>query len=192
MILPGIGGFVIGGAAALPYVETGILGYNGVSPSAFDFQYGCSDAEHGGFLFTVPSGGRYVKTWHIIVQSTTAGNKMKLALWNSANGTSLQSTDTLLKSGQEISFPSTLSGVATEFSANVNSDGSAYFIPAGTFGIGYHASGSTTVKALLSGGNTTYFKGSDTYADGTEATFGTVGSTGKNAVFWMPSSVGGS
>lgn len=190
MILPGIGGLITASApGASGYSEIGNLGNSTTQTGV----YSTAADEHGGFLITVPGGGVWVKTWHCRVNGVTSGSKMKPVIWNSANGTSLQSADTPLKVGQEIVFGSTIAnGSDVEFIANINSDGSAYFIPAGTYGIGYHSSAVIRINAdLTAGAGPTYFNGSDTYSDGVAGSFGTPVSTAKKPMFWMPYSVGG-
>lgn len=178
---------MVGRSPTSAYSEVGIVGYNGT----VDGVYNASANEHGGFVFTVPVGGYWVKTWHTLIDGVTSGSKLTPALWNCANGTSLVSADTLLIVGQEIVFGSTVTnGSSVEFIANINSDGSAYFLPAASYGIGCHTSAATRIKCKSIGPSTTYFN-ADTYSDGTEASFQSTSTSAKTPNIWMPYSVGG-
>lgn len=162
---------------ASTYSETATLGQQTGATT-----FGTSSDEKGGITITVPVGGVWVKTVHIEYNSFPTLGKIKPILM-----TGHISTDTLVKVGQELS-PGAVSS-ATEIVMNWNGDGSAYFIPAGTYVLGYHTSLNATARALS--GGLTYWR-VDSYADGTASTWGGTPSTSPNTLnVWMPYSVTG-
>lgn len=130
---------------------------------------------------TVPSGGRWVKTFHMRMITTAAGDKIKPVLYSAVNDPAA----TLVLTGQELILPAI--STDTDVSVNWNADGSASFIPAGTYGLGVIS----LANFCQSIGGSTYWN-ADTYSDGPANPFGSgIGLSGRTMICWCPSSVSG-
>lgn len=162
------------------YAETAIIGNKPASPAA---GYSLGVNFKSIIPITVPGGGIWIKTFHIYGQQASAGDKLRPVLYDG-----IISTSALVKSGEEYVYPSTYNGVTTEHSVNWNSDGSAYFIPAGSYGVGCITS--VNGGCRIGGAGSTYWNG-DTYSDGATNPFGLVSSSAVLIAAWCPYSVTG-
>lgn len=164
------------------YVEVGDIGSHGGNGGNFSLSNNFKSV----ISAVVPdggSGGVWVKTFHILMGTATAGDKFTPIYYSAPN----DSAATLQSTGQEYVFPSSFTNVDTEVSVNWKADGSALFIPAGTIGFGLITLTST---CRASGSGITYWN-ADTYVGGAASPFGTVSSSATTIRVWSPYSNGG-
>jgi hypothetical protein len=156
------------GAPASTYLEVGALGYltsagnNATNPVA---------NSKWASPITVPSGGVWVKRVFFSYFSGTTGVKILPVIYSGSGS----SSDALFQQGQELICGSTFSSVVTELGPiNWKSDGSALFLPAGSYLVGamFDSSGMVIRNGGL--GVSGLYGNTDTYSDGASATFGTV------------------
>lgn len=183
MILPGIGGLVIGGAAGgAPYAEIGNLG---TSTGAGQFDMG--NNFHSGIEITVPAGGIWVKTAKLLLKQAALGSKVTPLIYS---GTAASiSTATLLKTGQEYVEPTGFSASTVTITINWNSDGSAYFLAAGTYILAEISSTGGQIISWAAGGTTYWI--ADTYVGGAATPWGSGSNSAVNMCLWTPYSVTG-
>jgi hypothetical protein len=174
---------MLGNSPASAYSEIGILGHNTQNGSAFNM----SANQKASSPVTVPVGGVWAKTFYLWMSAATTGQKLIPVLYSGSGA----SSDTLFAQAQEYTFVSTFSSVATQIGPiNWKADGSALFIPAGTYLLGAIVNGSMSFRNF-DGAVANAKRASDTYSDGPAATYGTITTFNATLAMWIPYSIGG-
>lgn len=175
---------MLGNSPASAYSEVGILGHNTQNSSAFNINANLKVASPS---IVSPTGGVWAKTIYFYMSTATSGQKMTPVLYTGTGS----STDPLFAQAQEYTFASSFSNAATIIGPiNWNADGSALFIPAGTYMVGAIVNGSMSFRNF-DGTAANAKRASDTYSDGPAATFGTITSFNATLSIWIPYSIGG-